>query len=103
MNPFFDTIKCIYYKTEPKFEIEYSTQLSITLSKWLARDKDNLNVIKNLLPYLFYLEPKHYFFLLYLNIRRKTNIPYFKKIIKIKEKDNKLLKKLQSNIKSMEL
>lgn len=90
---FFDIIKTIYQKN--KVNIEVDTTLCMTLNKWLSFDKDNINIIKNKLNYLFYIEPKHYFYLLFFSIPRKTKIPFFNKIEKDIEKEDKLLNKVK--------
>ena len=90
---FFDVIKTVYKKNGDLPLCD--TQLCITLNKWLGFDKDNLAVIKSLLPYMFFVEPKHYFILLYCNIRQKARVPFFKKIEKKKVKENKLYEKMR--------
>ncbi len=92
-NKFFDFYSAIYKKQ--KIQIEFKDwHWCITLNKWLGFDKDNVQSIKKLLPYMFYVEPKHYYYLLFFNIRKKYNVPFHKKIVKVKEKDDKLRDKI---------
>ena len=80
----FDIIKAIYHKNPINLK-EININLCILLNKYLSLDKDNTEIIKNLLPYLFYINPIHYFFLLFVNIPKKTYIPFLKKIEKKEE------------------
>jgi len=90
---FFEAYKSIYQKQ--KLYPEADWQLCIVLNKWLGFEKSNVGIIKSLLPYMFYVEPKHYFYLLFFNIPKRWDIPYHKKIAKIKTKQNRLLDKIQ--------
>ena len=97
---FLETIKCLYHKTPLPTDIAFNSQLSITLNKWLGFDRDNIAKIKILMPYMFYIEPKHYFYLLFLTTLKSYNIPFFRKgfsarMKAIEEKPNKLLEKIK--------
>ena len=61
----YDTYKTIYQKTKLTEEVNNGTL--IVLNKWLSQNKDNLYVLKKLLSCLFYIEPIHYYYLLYFN------------------------------------
>lgn|SRR3990167_2461549 len=94
MNPIFDTIKSIYEKTIlPEFKYDIQTCLSV--SKWIGFDVSNIEKIKNTLSYLFYIEPQHYIFLLYLTLPKKL-VPYLKNPDIKKQKENLLYKKIQN-------
>lgn len=93
MIKFFDILNMLY--TKKKVQIETDTSLNITLSKWLSYDKDNLVFLKRLLKYQFYLDPKHYFYMLFFNIPKKSKAPFLKKIDKHEEKEDTLLNKVK--------
>lgn len=90
---FFDTIRNLY--TKNKSIQELNNGILITINKWLSFDKDNIEPIKKTLKYLFFIEPKHYYYLLFFNIPRRTNIPFLKKPKTIDEKTDKLLTKIK--------
>jgi len=90
---FFDIIKTIYQKDRRIYD--HTMQLNITLNKWLGFDPHNIAIIKNLMPYMFYIETKHYYYLLYFGIPKRMKVPFFKKIPKEKEKESKLFEKLR--------
>jgi len=90
---FFDLLKSLY--TKVKIEYEHNTQTNITLSKWTSLDKKNIGVLNKLVPFLFYLEPKHFFYILFFSIAQGKP-PFFNKIEKEKEKKpSKLLLEAQ--------
>jgi hypothetical protein len=90
---FFDIIRNLYIKNKQLPEI--TNGMLIILNKWLSWDKNNLKALHRLLPYLFYIEPLHYYYLLFFNIPKKPVVPFLKKIdIKEKEKDE-LINKIQ--------
>jgi hypothetical protein len=94
MINFFDIIKGIYKKEKIDLS-EINNSLLITLNKWLSYDKDNLESLKNILEYLFEIDPECYFILLYLNIPKKQNVPFLRKIFKIDKKKDELLEKIK--------
>lgn len=90
---FFDLIKTFYSKERIDYPVDMSS--NIACNKWLSLDKQNIAILNKLLPFLFYIEPKHYFYLLFFSIA-KGRVPFLKKIEKQKEeKENKLLKEIQ--------
>jgi len=93
MFNFYSIINMLY--TKKKVDIKPDTQLNLTLSKWLCKDKDNLEKVKNLMKYQFSISPKHFFYMLYFSIPKKFKAPFLKKITKEKPKENKLLDKIQ--------
>lgn len=92
---FANILKSIYQKTKLPPEEVIDNSVCITMNKWMARDKNLLPHIKKILPFLFNIDPLYYYYLLYLTIPKSYNTPFFKKIDKIKEKENKLLDKIQ--------
>ena len=94
MNPIFEAITAIY-KKDPK-EIEVNTSICLTLTKWLSWDVSNLEVLSKVFPFIFYLSPKHYYYILWLNIPEKSKMPYLKKYSEDKEEtESELVKKIQ--------
>lgn len=95
MNPIFEAITAIY-KKDPK-DIEVNTSIMFTISKWLSFDKDNLQVLKEIVPFIFYLSPKHYYYIAWLNIPAKSKVPFLKKYEEVKEPEKtELEQKMQS-------
>lgn len=75
----FDYIKAIYKKTPIELE-NITVGLNLALSKWLLYDEDNIAAIEKSIPYIFYIDPKNYFILLYCNIKYKKFPPYLHKL-----------------------
>lgn len=90
---FFNLLKHIYLKTSDKYEVD--RQLCITLSKWLAYDKDNLQSLSEIIPYIFYIAPTHFYYLLYFNVPRKVRTPFLRKFNKVGFTSSPLLEKLR--------
>jgi hypothetical protein len=92
---FFDIVKSIYNKTKLDVNEFIDTGICIGLNRWLAQDKNNLRILSNIVDYTFYIDPRHYFYLLFFNF--KGVLPYFKKKdkseIDAKVKENKLIEK----------
>ena len=94
---FKDLIDTIYQKK--RGDIDTSTSYNITLTKWLGYDKDNLSCLTKIVPYFYYLQPSHYFYLLYFNIPKKSRSPWLGKIEKpSKKKDDSLLLNIQETL-----
>jgi hypothetical protein len=89
----FDNIRALYLKT--KINTEATTQENITLSKWLSFDNDNIHNISNILPYLFFIEPQHYYYLLWLNTPLKQKVPYLTKSPISEPKVNEIYEKIK--------
>ena len=90
---FFDIIRNIYQK---KKEIpEFNNGFAIVINKWLSQDKDNISPLKSILKYMFYIEPEHYYFLLFFNIPKKNRVPFFKNKKEKKVEETELVKKIQ--------
>jgi len=90
----FETIKNIYQKNNKEIS-NIERWECIALNKWLSFDKDNLNILNKLLPYLFYVEPKHYYYLLFFNIPKKYKVPYLKYIKGVDKKEDKFINKVE--------
>lgn len=89
----FGMIKSIYTKVPVEYDMAVSP---VVLTKWLARDKDNIEVLKLLTPYHLHLDPKHYYYMLFIHIPYKAKPPYFGKgVTKKKKKANKMVDKVQ--------
>lgn len=83
---YLDLLKTVY--TKQKLEETNDLGMCIALTKTLSKDKDNLPALKQVIDYLFYVEPIHYFYLLYFYIPQKSFIPRTIKFDKEKkEKD----------------
>lgn len=93
-NIFFDLLKSIYNKNKIKLE-EFDNSLLIGLSRTLSKDKENLNSIKKIIDYLFWIEPIHYFYLLYFHIPKKFRFSFIK-TKKEEKKENKLLNEIKN-------
>jgi hypothetical protein len=94
MYNIFDDIKTVYLKTNISTE-KRDTYQNIALVRWLAYDEDNLIHLKRILQYIWYLEPKEFFYLVYYNIPKKATVPYLYKIPKEEIKENKLFDKIK--------
>jgi len=90
---FFDVIKSIYRKD--KIDVNMDDMPIVSLCKWLSFDKDNLQVLRRLLPYIFWIEPTHFYYLLFFNIPQKSRVPFLKKIEKEETTKDKLLEKIK--------
>lgn len=92
-----DVINGIYKKSNLS-HIEPDTQMCITLSKWIGFDSSQLSKLSIILHYLWYIEPKHFFYLLYFTIDRKSN-SFVKKPVEIKVEDNVVHNEIQRLLK----
>ena len=90
----FEIYKALYQKT-PLPEVEYDMGTCIVMSKWIAKDTSQTSKIHKLLPYMFYIEPKHYIWLLYAHISRKFQLPRFPKKKKDSVKENKVYNRMK--------
>lgn len=94
MNPIFEAITAIY-KKDPK-EIEVNVSMVLTITKWLSYNCDNLEILQGIFPFIFYISPQHYYYILWLNIPEKSKVPYLKKYLEDKEEtESELVKKIQ--------
>lgn len=91
---YLDLLKTIY--TKERLEATDDIGVCIALTKTLAKEQSNLEIIRKIIPFLFYIEPKRYFYLLYFSIPKKNYIPKSLKVEKAEEEENKLLDRVQS-------
>lgn len=93
MDNFFDLLKTLYTKQR----ICYTSDIGqcIALTKCLSKDKDNLSALKKCIPFLFYIEPEHYFYMLFFNIPKKQYVPKMMKLSIEEEKEDKLYNKIK--------
>jgi hypothetical protein len=91
----FDILKSIYTKTQINIQIDAGT--TIVLNRWLSYDKDNVEHLKRILPYFYYLTPQNYYDLLFFNIPKKQVVPFLRKIEKTEKpvKEDKVLERIQ--------
>lgn len=94
MSDYLSLLKTIY--TKEKLEVTDDIGLCIALTKTLAKESSNLEDIKKVVPFLFYLDPKRYFYLLYFVIKPKSYIPKSVKVEKVENEESDLLNKVQS-------
>lgn len=90
---FFDLLKNVYLKTSDKYEVD--RQYCITLSKWLGYDQDNLQSLSEIIPYMFYIAPTHFYYLLYFTVPRKVRTPFLKKVNKVGFTSSPLIEKIR--------
>lgn len=90
---FFDIIKSLYQKNKGYEQVDLA--LCITLNKWLGFDRSNMTALRKCLPFLYFIEPSHFYFLLFFSIPRKYDIPFLKKVEKKEPKEDALLDKIQ--------
>ena len=90
----FDVLKTIYTKGRDKPE-NVDMGMCIVLTKFLSYCPDNKEVLNELIPMMYWIEPQHYFALLYTKIPRKSRMPFYKMSKKDKVEEDKLIKKIQ--------
>jgi len=84
----FEILRIIYEKREIGEDITLDNTDLIFLNKWLSFDSNNLKYLSSILPYLFFIEPIHYFYLLYFNIPHKYRTPFLKNYKKQNKEEN---------------
>lgn len=94
MNPF-DLLKALYKKNCTHIN-NIDVGLCLFLNSYLGLDKNNLKTIKDLSPYLFYVNPVHYFYLLYFSVSYSSIPPFLKKPAKKEIKEDPFLDRIQS-------
>ena len=83
------------YRKDPIEDMCSDMTLNIVLNKWLGLHKDNLRVVRDLIPFMFYVEPFHYFCLLYFSIQERSYSPKVNNYKKVECKENKLLDRVR--------
>jgi len=94
MVNYLDLLNTVY--TKQKLAETDDVGYCISLTKTLSKDRDNLPALKEIIPFLFYVEPKHYFYLLYFGIPQKSYIPRTIKFDKEKESESSFLDIIQN-------
>ena len=93
---FYEILKSIYSK-----KISWSLNnfndwgLCIALTKSLSKDPDNLEALKKIVQYMFFVSPRQYFYLLFFIIPKKNFVPKMIKTKKIPIKIKGLEEKIQ--------
>lgn len=94
MNPY-ELLKSIYLKTkldDTKLEIWHC----IVLTRWLSGDRNCSSIVRDLLPYMLYLTPNHFFCLLYLSVPKVNKFPFNKLPKELNIEQNPLLVRVKS-------
>lgn len=90
----FEVIKAIYKKEQLILD-KIDIGLCIALTNILRLDKNNLIYLKDIINYLFYIDPKRYLMLLYCVIPYNNYAPFLKGSKKKEElKEDKLYNKI---------
>lgn len=93
MSDFYSSLTTLYKKD--RANVCDDIGLCIALNRTLSKDPDNVDALKKALPFMFYLEPVNYFYLLYCLIPKKAFIPKTVKTEKVEDKEDKLLDKVK--------
>lgn len=94
MNPY-ELYKCLYNKNQPDTTLLNNINMLIGMNKWLSTDKRVCGIAKRIVPFLFYINPLHYYYLLYFSIPKQA-VPQFYKIAKSEEiKEDPLVLKIK--------
>jgi|WetSurSiteA1Bulk_404760.scaffolds.fasta_scaffold50351_3 hypothetical protein len=91
---YFKLIDSIYTKRKCE-EICNEDWINIQINKCISRDAKNCSIVRSIIDYLFFIEPLHYFYLLFFNIQLAGKAPYFAKIEKQEIKEDKLENKIK--------
>lgn len=67
---FYNIFQSVYSKRITEDLNRLDKGMMIGLTKWLSNDHMNLKWLSKIIQYQFYIEPKHYFYLLYFGIRK---------------------------------
>ena len=89
MNPLMNIFNFLYTKKGFNIRsIKVDASLNIIMSKWITRDKSNIENVSDIYKdYIFSIDPLHYFYLLFFSIPQKLSAPYLPKIKKGKKKE----------------
>lgn len=94
----FDNIK-VLFKKEPIDISQLEMFHLFSITKWLSYDEETLNRISHILKYIFLIEPQSYYYLLGLNLPKLERLPFFHKIEKEEQKENKLFSKIKEALR----
>ena len=90
----FDILGNIYKKNKVLPEVD--TGFLIVISKYLSLDKNNIDYLGKIIKYILYIEPIHYYYLLFFNIPKKQRAPFLNLKKESKKEHSELIKKIQS-------
>lgn len=91
---FFNILQSLYCKD--RIDLNPDIGMNIALMKWLSYDTDNLETLSRIAPFLYYINPKRFFYLLYLSIPPKSKAPFLKRRLKDKtKKEDKVYDKVK--------
>ena len=88
MADFYGLLNTLYKKDKANVTDDVGTLIGLT--RTLSKDPDNALALKKAVPFMFYLEPLNYYYLLYSLIPKKAYIPKLIKTEKSEEKDNEI-------------
>ena len=95
----FNCIKALYTKNLNGLDIEdIETWQIMAVVKWLGYEEQTLPIIKDIVKYIFDLEPKIIFNMLYLAIPRQDRVPFIHKVEKEEIKINDLYLEIAKNL-----
>ena len=92
MNPY-ELLRSIYEKTKPQVT-GLETWHNIQLCKWLSQNTIITSTVARLIPYMFYVEPAHFFYLLWFSVPKQAMVHPPKKVT-VDMNDSLLLNKVQ--------
>ena len=92
MSELYDILTNLYEKKKDIPEI--NDGFSIVVNKWLSWDSINVPYLKRTIKYLFYVEPIHYYYLLFFHLP-KRKFKFIKNRDPKKEDETELIKKIQ--------
>jgi hypothetical protein len=93
MNPW-TLLKSLYEKTQPDIPYDLDMWVGITMTKMLSQNPAVAAIVSRCSPYMFWLSPRHYYYLLWFTIPRQRCI-YHKLPDKSTPIDTQLAKKVQ--------
>jgi len=88
----FLTVLNSIYKKEKLDNLEMDTSMCFALNKCLSYNKANMSILNKLSKLLFFVEPLHYYYLLFTHVTPNYKA-FFKGYKKEKMKENKLIDK----------
>lgn len=90
---FLDALKTIY--TKEKLEVVLDNSTILGLNKVLSKEESNIQALKKIIPFLFYISAENFFYLLYFIIPQRGYVPKTFKTEKEEEKEDKLIDRIQ--------
>lgn len=84
----FELLEKLYTKTNPKWINEVDNSIPpIIINKWLAMNKKNYEIVKELDKYTFILQPKQFVLLAWSMIPKEDKMPFVRYYKEVKEED----------------